>query len=447
MANDATGGIGVLAAFFDDGAYAPLFAEEQSAVSVAYGFAGAQPVYVIRQNGEALSPHHVDICCKTLALAAKTGNPVVTFYNSKGSTLQDGQKTLAAAARLSAAAANLSGVVPQIAVVTGTCGASAALAAAQADLCIVSKSAEFFLTAPELSANEGDEVSAAGSAEYAAKAGIAALVCETPEEAAAAAAKLIALLPSNNLSEAASFEYAEPAAALDLTNYAAPEAVASVVDYGSDVEVFAGFGSGISTYLATLCGSAVGVVATNGPEKYFGRNCANKAARFVRLCDAFGLPVLTFVNSAGFVRSNSEEAAGGLRAAARLAATYADATTAKVAIIAGRAVGTTYTALANADLTIALNSAVISPLEPAATVTILQRDEINASGNPIAQETAARAKAYEQGPAGAASAMENGLADFVATPQTLRSVVAGSLDILVSKQDRRLPKKHGNMPL
>lgn len=435
----------VFSAFFDEGVYTPLFAH--GAENAGYGFVGGQPAYAIVQNGEALSAKDVDIACQTLELAAKTGNPVATFYHSKGAKLEDGLGALAAAAKLNAAVAKISGVVPQLAVVLGVCGASQALAAASADLCIVAKDAEMFLTSPFLAELAGDKVDGAGSAEFVGEAGVASMIAETPEEAIRTAADLIMMFPSNNLSISGEFEFEAPVAQMDLQHYTAYDAIDALVDAGSVREVYGTFGRNIKTAFATIGGRVAGFVATSGPKKTVGKGSAGKAARFVRLCDAFNIPVVTLVNTDGFVKSSSDNMTGGIRAAGRLAATYADATTTKIAVITGKAIGTAYASLCNADVTIMLEGAVLAPVEPSAAVTVLYREEIEASEKSIEAETAARIEQYEKEVASAQAAQQAGLVDMVATTATVRTTVEQALDILASKRERRLPKKHGNMPL
>lgn len=448
MASEKQSMASVLHTFYDGSEYTTLFAfEDDSTVRVAYGQVGGQAVYAVYQNGGALSVADVDTCSKTLELAAKTGNPVVTFYNAKGADLREGIKSLAAAARLTEATAKLSGVVPQIAVVCGVCGASAALAAASADLCVMTKEAELFLSSPFLSAAMGDKVEGAGSAQAAKDAGIACMITDTAEEAATQAAKLVMMLPGNNLSVSAYFEYQNPTSVFHMQKYTAEKAVDALADDGSVVELFGGFGSKVSTYLATIGGKAVGVIATAGPDKAMGLNCVAKAARFVRLCDAFSIPLVTVLNTAGFRLSSSADISGNLRSASRLAATYADATTAKITVLAGKAVGTVYTAMAGGDITIAVNGAVVAPVEPSAAVSVLYKKEIEESGNPIEMETAARIKVYEQEEASAKALMKAGFADMLVEPEGARQAVMDALQILESKRTQRLPKKHGNMAL
>ena len=212
------------------------------------------------------------------------------------------------------------------------------------------------------------------------------------------------------------------------------------------VEFYKDYATHMFTALATVAGNVVGVVATEGPNNTMCAGCASKAARFVRLCDAFSIPVVTIVNTDGFVKSTANDVHGGVRAAARLAATYADATTAKVAVITGKAVGAAYTALCSADLTIALDTAVIAPVEPKAAVTILWQDKLEKSSD-LERDTAALAAEYTAQYASAAAAVKAGAADFAADASSLRSTVVAALDILGTKRVQRLPKKHGNLSL
>ncbi len=440
----ATTGKDVLANFFDEGAYSALYA--QGAVTAAFGSANGTPVYAVCQTGAAVAAKDTEKIVKVLDMAAKTGNPVVTFYNSVGAKIEEGLAALSGSAAVAAAVAKISGVVPQIAVVTGVCGAGSALAAASADICIVSKEGELFLTAPFTSAAAGDKLEGAGSAEFAAKAGVASIVVENAEQAAKKAAELVGLLPANNLSSPAVFEPAEPVAALNLAKYCAAEAAASMIDAGSAIELYAGYGKSVYTALATVAGNVVGVVATEGAEAGLCRVCVSKTARFVRLCDAFSIPVVTVINTDGFVKSASDDQAGGLREAARLAGTYADATTAKVAVITGKAVGVAYTALANADLTIAVEGCTVAPLDPKAAVTVLYKEELD-NGTNIAADTARLAAKYAAEECSAAAAVQAGLADVAVAPAGVRGALVSALDMLSTKRTQRLPKKHGNMSL
>ena len=261
-------------------------------------------------------------------------------------------------------------------------------------------------------------------------------------EAAEKAAHIVGLLPANNLTGPAIFEFEQPTAVLAVGAEPA-KAAAAVIDKDSAVELYAGFGKSVYTAFATIGGNAVGVVATG---KQLCHNCVAKASRFVRLCDAFSVPVVTIVDTEGFVPSVTDDVAGGIREAARLAATYADATTAKVAVLAGKAVGPVYTTLAAADLRIAVTGCTVSALEPSAAVSVLYKDEIDASDNIIAA-TKAKTAAYTAEVCSAASAVAAGAADMSCDAANVRASVVAALELLSTKRAARLPKKHGNMAL
>lgn len=430
----------ILARFFDGGEYTALFAD--GAVSATCGYAAGQQVYAVCQNGEAVAVKDVEKNIKVLEMAAQTGCPVVTFYSSAGAKLAEGLDVLTASAQLNAAIAKISGVVPQVAVVLGVCGGTSALSAAAADVCVMAEDAELFFTAPFTAAAKGDKTEGAGTAVAAAKAGVAAIVAPNAEEAIDAAIHVVGLLPANNLAEPTVFEFEQPSETLK-PGSAPAEAAAALVDQGSAVEVYAGYGKSVYTALATIGGRAVGVVATG---KQLCHNCAVKMSRFVRLCDAFSVPVVTVVDTDGFVPSTQDDIAGGIREAARLAATYADATTAKVCVLAGKAIGPVYTALAAADLRIAVKGCTVAPLEPSAAVTVLYKEEIDASDNILAA-TKAKAAAYAADVCGAENAVAAGAADMICEAAGARAGVVAALELLATKRASRLPKKHGNMAL
>ena len=434
----------ILAAFFDEGNYSPLFTD--GAVSAAFGCANGQSVYAVYQNGEPVGAADLDKTTRVLKMAAETGNPVVTFYNSTGAKLEGGLELLNANSRLTAEIARISGVVPQVAVVTGTCAGTSAVQAAAADVCIMAADAELFLTAPF---NAEDKVKAAGSAEFAAKAGVAAIVEEDAVKAASAAARVVGngknSSRTNSSAAPAVFDFEAPAAALNLVKYDAKSAAEAIADAGSLTELYAGYGRNIYTALGSVNGQAVGIVAT--AKGTLCHKCTAKAARFVRLCDAYSIPVVTVVNTEGFVKSEGDDQAGGIRQAARMAGVYAEATTVKVAILAGEAVGPIYTVFAaSADWRIAVDGCTVAPLAPETAATVLYKDEIFASDN-IQQATKQKAAAYKAEQCSAVAAVANGAADAAVKAADVRAAAAQALDMLATKRTTRLPKKHGNITL
>ena len=273
----------ILAKFFDDGEYTALFAD--GAVSAACGYAAGQQAYAVYQNGEAVSVKDVEKNIKVLELAAQTGCPVVTFYDSVGAKLAEGLDVLNAAATLNATIAKVSGVIPQIAVVTGVCGGTSALSAANADVCVMAEDAELFFTAPFTSAAKGDKVPGAGTAEAAAKAGVATIVAANAEEAAEKAAHIVGLLPANNLTGPAIFEFEQPTSVLSAG--AAPEkAAAALLAKDSAVALNAGFGTAVVRAIFSIPGHAMfGVVMgfylsrAKWAEKYGQRHRMRAALR------------------------------------------------------------------------------------------------------------------------------------------------------------------------
>ena len=278
-----------------------------------------------------------------------------------------------------------------------------------------------------------------------ARAGVAAVLADDDLQAAKKAASIVALLPSNNLAGPAVFDFAAPAKPLDLNKYEPAAAAASLADEGSMVELYAGYGKAVYTALGTVGGAAVGIVAT--AKSAINHHCTAKAARFIRLCDAYSIPVLTIVNTDGFVRSEGDDMAGGIRQAARMAGVYAEATTVKVAVLAGEAVGPIYTVFAaSADWRIAVDGCTIAPLAPETAVSVLYKDEIYAADN-VEKATKAKAEAYKAEVCSASAAVAAGSADAAVAPAGVRAAVAQALDMMASKRAVRLAKKHGNITL
>ena len=306
----------------------------------------------------------------------------------------------------------------------------------------MAEGAELFLTAPF---NSEDKVEGAGSAAFAAKAGVEAVHAADAQDAARLAARLVGMLPGNNLAGPAAFDFAAPAATLNIVKYAPAAAAAAVADADSLIELYAGYGENVYTALGTIGGTTAGVIAT--AKEGLDHRCTAKAARFVRMCDAYSIPVVTIVNTEGLVKSEADDQAGGIRQAARMAGVYAEATTAKVAVLAGEAVGPVYTVFAApADWRIAVKGCTVAPLAPEAAVSVLYKDEIYASDN-VAKATEDKAAAYRRDVCSAEAAVDAGAADAVAAPADVRAQVAQALDMLASKRAVRLAKKHGNITL
>ncbi|MBE6886646.1 MAG: carboxyl transferase [Ruminococcaceae bacterium] len=411
-----------IAALFDEGSFRGISSQAgcccgPAGVVTGYGTVDGTTVFCYVQDRTvsegAMDRTAAEKIKKIYSFAEKTGQPVVSVFDSNGGSLKKQQKTLSAYGELILASSRLSGVVPQIAVVCGPCGGSAALLAAAADILIITRDGELF-------AGQDED----GSADAAAKKGLADFVVESEEEGMALARELIGYLPVNNLSASPVFDAVEGAGETPLT---------TLCDGGDLLEFKAAFASDVKTGLCRIGGTVCGMVSAEGCLDEDG--CA-KAARFVRFCDAFSIPVVTLADVCCMTDTAS---------AAKLASAYAEATTPKLACVTGKAIGAAFSVLAGkgagADLSLAFEDALISALPEVTAVEILYNDRI-AAGESREVLTAE----YRKEASGLAAARA-GSVDEAIRPETLRSTVISALDMLSGKRESRLPKKHSNQPM
>lgn len=436
---------------FDEGTFVELDAfvksgANGSGVLTGYGEVDGATVFAFSQDvtehGAAVCKAQAEKIVRLYELAAKTGAPVAGIYDSKGADIAEGNEMLAAYSKIMEKAGSLSGVVPQVSVVLGACGGLSALAACSADFTVMSEKAELFLTPPAISQDTAEY----GDAKSALACGAAQMVLEDEDKALEAAKKLLSLLPANNLSAAATFDYEAPADTAVLTGIldkledtSLCDITKAIADEGSFTLLSNGFGEGAHTALITLGGTTVGMVNTRGA---LDGNGAARIARFVSICDSFQIPVVTLVNTEGIKRSGKDELAGALRDTARLAQVYAEATTPKVAVVTGSAIGSAYVALANADIVYAWPGAVVSAMPVAAAVAFLEGDKITKE-NPREKVEAD----YREGAGSAYRAAEGGFVQDIITPAETRDTLLRALEMLQNKRVTRLPKKHSNLPL
>lgn len=434
-----------LSSLFDDGKYTEInsYVKENDSLAgviTAYGYVNGNAVYAFSQdksvNNGAVGAAHAAKIAKLYALAAKTGNPVVGIHDSNGAFMNGTADSLAAYGEMINAASVISGVVPQISVITGTCAGSAAMFACSSDFVIMTKEAEFFLTPAFVNENSGSAAQAAAN-------GIAAAVCEDDNAAIEKAREIINLMPVNNLAPAPMFEYEEPETAVSSR---LSGIVSGVADGGSVVELYDGFGKASYTALATIGGSTVGIAATNKTsDKLTDADCA-KLARFVRTCDAFAVPVVTFVDTEGF---DADDAISGVKSMTQLANSYAEATTVKISVVTGDVAGPAFIALAgkniSSDFTFAWENASISPLAPLSAVEFLWHDQLKGAANVEAKRNEL-ATEYKITLASSDRAAANGVIDEIISAADTREAVMSALDILSGKRVTKLPKKHNNIP-
>lgn len=360
-----------LAALYDEDSFTELdkFLSADGAVSsvaAGYGTVGGATVYAYAQDvtvkGGAVDRSAALKIKKIYELAAKNGAPVVAFFDSKGGDISEGMEVLADYGDIIKASAAISGVVPQIAVITGVCAGAQAVIASMADVTIMTEKAELFLSAP-FNTPDG-KIEGAGKAANAAKSGVAQILAKDDDDAVAKARRLAAILPANNISLAGNDDFTENDAAVSASMKGA-DLVSALSDKNSVIELGAEFGTAAYTAFASVNWATVAFVATDKAAKLTAADCA-KIARFVQLADVFSIPVVTLVNTEGFEPSSGAELAGSVRDAAKLAQVYASATTTKINVITGKAFGAAYAAFDSADVSFAWEDAAIAPMNPEA---------------------------------------------------------------------------------
>lgn len=436
-----------LSFLFDGGVYTELdrFAKNNDGgcgVVTAYGNVNGAGVYAYSQDvteaSGAMNRAQAVKIAKIYDLAFKNGCPVVAVFDSKGAFANDGVDALNAYGELIAAAGRLSGVVPMVSVVAGACVGSAAVLANIADITVMTEDAELCVKSSAVTGNEK-----VGTSASAAKSGLADIVAKDDETAFGYVAEILASLPSNNLSVPAVADYLPAVASgsgMDAT-------VTSVIDENSFFEIAADYGRCAKVGFARIAGESVGVVAAGGyknEDRICGKGAA-KIARFVRLCDAYSLPVVSFIDCAGFMGEGSDELDGSLKAVSALTAAYAEATTSKISVITGKAYGLAFTAMAGkasgADVVIALADSAICALEPMTAVQFLYKDRLGAEKREDLENE------YKADQGSAFKAAENGDINAVVAPDELAGSVIAALDMLASKRVSTLDKKHSNLPI
>lgn len=445
--NSSSKAVKRLEMLFDDGTFTEIGSalkqkENLSGVVTAFGYVNGNPVYAYSQdksvNGGAVGMAQSDKIAKLYSLSAKTGTPIVGIYDSNGAYVD--VDALTGYGKMINASAIISGVVPQIALIMGTCAGSSSILACTSDFVVMTKDSEFFLTPIPASDKSGS-----GTADASMKAGTVSAICPDEESAVKKVRDILNLVPLNNISSLPQFEYGEPTGVIGKNVVSIVEGIA---DADSIVELSDGFGKASYTALATIGGATVGIVGTDKTNDKLSADDCSKIARFVRMCDAFSIPIVTLLNSEGF--DSTVETASAIRDITKLSDAYAEATTVKISIVTGNAYGVVFTAMAgksaDADFTYAWNNAVISPLAPLTAVEFLWHDklkgatDVNAKRNELAKE-------YSNSIASAIVSAEKGAIDEVITPSDTRKVLVSALDILSSKRVETLSKKHSNITL
>jgi propionyl-CoA carboxylase beta chain len=442
------------------------------AVVTGYGTVFGRKVFVFSQDftvfGGSLSEVFAEKVCKVMDMAVKYGCPVIGINDSGGARIQEGVVSLAGYAEIFWRNVQASGVVPQISLVMGPCAGGAVYSPAITDfIFMVEGSSYMFITGPDVVKTvTGEEVTfeeLGGAATHAARSGVAHFIAPDEEACLEDARYLLSFLPQNNAEQP---PYAAPADPRDREEpeldtlvpddpakpYDIKRVIQAVVDDNEFLEVHERYAENLVCGFARLGGHPVGVVG-NQPRSLAGVldiDSSVKGARFVRTCDAFNLPLVTFVDVPGFLPGTDQEWRGIIRHGAKLLYAYAEATVPKLAVITRKAYGGAYDVMSSkhirADFNFAWPTAEVAVMGPEGAVNIIFRSELEAADDPAARRAELIAD-YRQRFANPYVAAERGYVDDVIEPRRTRPVLIDALETTLPKRERRPSRKHGNIPL
>jgi propionyl-CoA carboxylase beta chain len=441
-------------------------------VIAGHGLVDGRRVFVFAQDftvfGGSLSETNAEKICKVMDMAMKAGAPVIGLNDSGGARIQEGVVSLGGYADIFLRNTLASGVVPQISAIMGPCAGGAVYSPAITDFNIMVKTTSYmFITGPDViktvTHEEVSKEELGGAMTHNSVSGVAHFAAENDEDCLQLIRELISFIPSNNLEDPPRLATADPADRMDeRLNEIVPESpnvpydirdiIHAVVDDGYLFEVHEHYAKNIVVGFARLGGRSVGIVA-NQPAHLAGVldiDASVKAARFVRFCDCFNIPLITFEDVPGFLPGVRQEHGGIIRHGAKLLFAFAEATVPKITVITRKAYGGAYCVMASkhirADVNFAYPTAEIAVMGAEGAVGILYRREIAGSQDPQL-EAKRRADEFREKFASPYVAAERGFIDEVIEPRSTRPKLIRALELLETKRDQNPPKKHGNIPL
>ncbi|MDB5059147.1 MAG: carboxyl transferase [Chloroflexi bacterium] len=441
-------------------------------VITGFGTVEGRRVAVFSQDftvfGGSLGEVFAEKIVKLMDTAVRLGIPIIGINDSGGARIQEGVVSLAGYADIFYRNVRASGVVPQISIIAGPCAGGAVYSPAITDfIFMVRGTGKMYITGPDvIKTVTGEQVSheeLGGADTHSALSGVAHFAADDEEAAFEGVRWLLEYLPSNNLEEAPrqavqddpdrqdpSLDTIVPAS--PMKPYDMVEVLHGVLDDGEFLEVQPSYAQNIIVGFGRLNGRAVGVVA-NQPQHMAGTldiNSSTKAARFVRFCDAFNIPLLTFVDVPGFLPGTSQEYNGIIRHGAKLLYAFAESTVPKITVITRKAYGGAYDVMCSkhigADFNYAWPSAEIAVMGPSAAVSVIFRKELAAAGDPI-ERSAELTADYLERFATPYAAAERGYIDAVIEPHETRPTLIRAFELAASKRESRPARKHGNIPL
>ena len=441
-------------------------------VVTGHGCINGREVFAFAQDftvyGGSLGEMHGLKICKVLDMALKTGKPVIGLNDSGGARIQEGVASLGSYAEIFFRNVRASGVVPQISVIMGPCAGGAVYSPAITDFVImVDQTAHMFITGPEVIKTVTNEVVSfeelGGAMTHGSRSGVSHFTAEDDESAIQLARDLCDMLPSNNLEKPPSKKTSDSTSRLcekldsiipEESNkpYDVVDVITEVLDDQGFLEVQADWAQNIVIGFGHLNGQTVGVVA-NQPKILAGCldiDASDKAARFVRFCDAFNIPLVTFEDVPGFLPGTNQEWGGIIRHGAKLLYAFAEATVPKLTVIMRKAYGGAYDVMSSkhirGDYNVAWPSAELAVMGADGAVEIIHRRRLKSARNP-GQERARLTEDFNEKFANPYKAAALGYIDDVIEPSETRTKLIRALDMLVDKEELRPARKHGNIPL
>ena len=440
-------------------------------VVTGYGTVSGRRIYVYAQDftvaGGSLGEVHARKICRVLDLAAQNGTPVIGLNDSGGARIQEGVYSLDGFGNIFYRNTLCSGVIPQLSVIMGPCAGGAVYSPAITDFVfMVDKTSNMFITGPQvIKAVTGEDVTPddlGGAATHNQTSGVAHFFAGGEEECFSQIRRLLSFLPSNNIDDPPLAQPKEPELGQNELvtimpdnpnrSYDVREVIKRVVDSSEIMEVHEGYASNAVVGFARLNGRPVGIIA-NQPLVKAGCldiNSSDKIARFVRFCDCFNLPLITFVDVPGYLPGVEQEWGGVIRHGAKILYAYSDATVPQISVILRKAYGGAYIAMNSrslgADLCLAWPSAEIAVMGPEGAVNIVNRRELEAADDK-AQKRQELVEEYRQRYANPYIAAARGWIDEVIEPGETRAYLIRGLEMVGTKHEQRLNRKHGNIPL
>ena len=442
------------------------------AVVTGYGKVDGRQIFVFSQDFTVLGGSVSEVVgqkiCKVMDLAIKTGSPLVGLNDSGGARIQEGVTSLSAYGEIFKRNTLASGVVPQISVILGPSAGGAVYSPAITDFVfMVQGISQMYITGPDvIKSVTGEEVTheqLGGALTHSARSGVAHFVLETEQDCLAQVRRLLGYLPSNNMEEPPLAKTLDdPQRSDEGLSHVVPDepnkaydirdVILHVVDDDEFMEVQQGYAPNVVIGFARFNGKPVGIVG-NQPAYLAGVldiNASTKAARFVRFCDCFNLPLITFVDVPGFMPGTDQEYGGIIRHGAKLLYAYTEATVPKISVMTRKAYGGAYIVMSSkhlrGDINLAWPSAEIAVMGPEGAVNIVFREELAKSENPSETRTQLTEE-FRDKFANPYVAASQGFLDDVIDPRETRPRLIDALDMLQDKQDTLPPKKHGNIPL